>query len=343
MRHKILVVAPAWVGDLVMAQTLFKVLKIQKPDCTIDVLAADWAVPILNSMPEVRKPILSPTKRGELKLKNRFAMAKKLRAEQYNQAIVLPNSYKSALIPLWAKIQKRTGWLGEMRFGLLNDLRYLNKQTLPLMIQRFAALGFSKSSSIPSDLPWPKLAVQSSHIETTMTQLNLAVESGRPILALCPGAEYGPAKQWPAEHYAALANQKIAEGWVVWLLGSAKDQPITRQITALTQARVVDLAGRTDLGQAIDLLSLAQVIVSNDSGLMHIGAALNKPLVVIYGSSDPRFTPPLTHNKQILTLNLPCSPCFERTCPLEHLKCLKDLHPDQVRMAIDHLCRSEYA
>ena len=158
-----------------------------------------------------------------------------------------------------------------------------------------------------------------------------------PILALCPGAEYGPAKRWPAEYYASVANEKISEGWTVWIFGALKDQPIAKEIQTLTHQKALDFTGKTTLGEAIDLLSLAQVIVTNDSGLMHIGAALEKPLVVIYGSSTPNFTPPLTHIKQILSLNLPCSPCFERTCPLNHLKCLKDLHPEQVLNAIHSL------
>lgn len=338
MTHKVLIVGPSWVGDLIMAQTLFKLLKIRQPHITIDVLAPDWASPILKYMPEVQNSFILPAKHGELYLKKRFKLGKTLRAEQYDQAILLPNSFKSALIPFWAKIALRTGWLGEARFGLLNDIRYLDKQKFPLMIQRFAALGLPKNASLPYELPWPKLQVPKANVQSTLHKLNLSIEeNSKPILALCPGAEYGPAKRWPAEYYASVANEKISEGWAVWILGSLKDQPIAKEIQTLTYQKAHDFTGKTGLGEAIDLLSLAHVIVSNDSGLMHISAALERPLVVIYGSSTPNFTPPLTPIKQILSLNLPCSPCFERICPLNHLKCLKDLHPARVLNAINAL------
>lgn len=338
MNPKILIVAPAWVGDLIMAQTLFKTLKMHQPDAVIDVLAADWALPILQRMPEVRQSLVLSTKHGEWGFKKRLEIGQQLRKVCYDQAIVLPNSFKSAFVPFFAKIKQRTGWLGEMRFLLLNDYRHLDKQKLPLMIQRFAALGFPKDALIPEVLPWPQLVVTAQQAQATAARFNLPIElNTKPILALCPGAEYGPAKRWPARHYAALASQKVAEGWMVWILGAAKDQPVAEEIQTLMQGTAFDLTGRTGLGEAIDLLSMANVIVSNDSGLMHIGAALDKPLVVIYGSSDPGFTPPLTHKKKVLTLNLPCSPCFERTCPLGHLKCLEDLHPKQVIEAIDLL------
>ncbi len=335
--NKILIVSPSWVGDLIMAQTLFKLLKAEQPNATIDVLAPDWASPILKYMPEIQNGFVLPTKHGELAVKKRFACGKMLRHEHYDQAILLPNSFKSALIPFVANIPRRTGWLGEMRWGLLNDIRHLDKQKLPLMIQRFAALGLSKDTALPSELPWPQLQVQPENVQSTLNKLNLSVDPSKPILVLCPGAEYGPAKRWPAEYYAEVANQKIAEGWTVWILGGLKDQPIAKEIQSLTHEKAHDLTGKTGLGEAIDLLSLAQVIVSNDSGLMHIGAALKRAMVVIYGSSTPNFTPPLTHLKQVLSLNLSCSPCFQRTCPLNHLKCLKDLHPPQVLIAISAL------
>lgn len=333
---KVLIVAPGWVGDVVMSQTLLKLLKMHSPEVAIDVLATHWALPILKCMPEVRNIHILPIQHGKLNLKQRLLVGKQLRQESYDQAILLPNSLKSALTPFWANIPKRTGWRGEMRFGLLNDIRHLDTKKLPLMIQRFAALGLPKNTLLPEKLPWPKLSVNKEQCQLTLTQLNLKLESN-PILAICPGAEYGPAKRWPAEHHAAVAKQKIAQGWAVWIIGSPKDQAIASEIQAALHQKAIDLTGRTNLGQAIDLLSSAQVVVSNDSGLMHISAALEKPLIAIYGSSDPRFTPPLANQKQILSLNLPCSPCFQRTCPLEHLKCLKDLAPLQVLNAIECL------
>lgn len=227
-----------------------------------------------------------------------------------------------------------------MRFGLLNDIRYLDKQKLPFMIERFAALGLPKEAPVPSELPWPTLQVDPAQVQNTLNKLELTNLPSNPILALCPGAEYGPAKRWPAAYYATVAKQKMSEGWTVWILGGMKDKPIAEEIQASIQQSAYDFTGKTGLSEAIDLLSLSDVIVSNDSGLMHIGAALAKPLVVIYGSSTPNFTPPLTKTKAILSLNLPCSPCFERTCPLKHLNCLNDLKPDRVLEAISLLSQN---
>jgi heptosyltransferase-2 len=333
---KILIVAPGWVGDLVMSQTLFKLLKQQNPHCIIDVLAADWAVPLLRRMSEVHQIHCLSIKHGVFDLKQRLLIGKKLRQEHYDQAILLPNSFKSAITPFCANIKQRTGWKGEMRWGVLNDVRHLDKMMYPLMIQRFAALGLPKNAKLPANLPWPSLSCIQESVDETLVQLQLQKES-KPILAICPGAEYGSAKRWPAQHHAVVAQEKMQEGWDVWLIGGPNDQPIAQEIQSLLSTKAVDLTGRTNLGQAIDLLSVAQVILSNDSGLMHIGAALQKPLVVVYGSSDPRFTPPLAERKTILSLSLPCSPCFQRTCPLTHLKCLNDLHPVKVLHAIDEL------
>ena len=155
-----------------------------------------------------------------------------------------------------------------------------------------------------------------------------------PVLALCPGAEYGPAKRWPAAYFAEVAKDRLDQGWDVWLFGSHKDQAVAAEIQQLLGGRCIDLSGRTQLGEAIDLMSLAAVVVSNDSGLMHVAAALGRNLVALYGSSDPGFTPPLNDNARILRLGLSCSPCFQRECPLGHLKCLRDLDPSQVLQAM---------
>lgn len=338
MTKRLLVVAPSWVGDLIMAQTLFKVIKQQDSSAVIDVLAPAWAQSVLGHMTEVRNSWVLPTTHGELQLKKRLAVAKTLRTFGYDQAIVLPNSFKSALIPVWARIQQRTGWCGEMRFGLLNDIRFLDKKKYPRMIQRFAALALAKTAILPSDLPWPQLSVDACSVQATAAKFGLLYHSmKKPILALCPGAEYGPAKRWPPTYYAEVAKQKIAKGWEVWLFGSERDQPIAQVIQAGIEQKACNFTGKTSLHEAIELLSLAHVVVSNDSGLMHIAAALAKPLVAIYGSSTPDFTPPLTQLKQILSLQLPCSPCFERVCPLLHLNCLNRLLPDRVLSAIDEI------
>lgn len=332
---KILIVGPAWVGDMVMAQTLFKLIKQQNEQCVIDVLAPNWSRPLLQRMPEISNTIALPIPHKKLHLLLRYRIGQRLRRRHYDQAIILPNSLKSAFIPFIAKIPHRTGWLGEWRWLLLNDVRYLNKNKLPLMIERFMALALMKNMELPKELPRPSLKVTAANITKTLATLQLQTE--KPILALCPGAEFGPAKRWPATYFADVAREKLKAGWQVWLFGSAKDQIISQEIQQLTDNRCIDLAGKTSLAEAIDLLSLSQIVVSNDSGLMHIAAALNKPLVVLYGSSSPRFTPPLAEKVKILNLDLACSPCFKRLCPLEHLKCLQDLLPHRVLDAIVEL------
>ena len=324
---KVLVIGPAWVGDMMMAQSLLMRLKELHPGCQIDVLAPAWTQPLLTRMPEVRKAMVMPFKRGELGLQARIHFGKNLRVEQYAQAILLPNTWKSALLPFFANIPLRTGYLGECRWGLLNDARRLDKLQLPMTVQRFVNLAHPRQDRI-QDYPIPKLQVTFAHQQAVIEKFSVSQSS--PIVALCPGAEYGPAKQWPADYYAEVALQQLKLGRQVWLFGSPKDQDIAAQINQLTQHACLDLSGRTSLLEAVDLLSLATVVVSNDSGLMHVAAALDKPLVAIYGSSDPGFTPPLHQQAKILDLNLPCSPCFKRACPLQHTHCLTELKPAMV-------------
>ncbi len=314
---------------MVMAQSLFKLIKQRHPSVQIDVLAPFWTLPLLHRMPEVREALDLPFKHGQLKLAARYRFARSLRDRGYDQAIVLPNSLKSALIPFWAKIPVRTGYVGEWRWGLLNDVRRLDKTRLPMTVQRFVALGMEDGDPLPAELPYPHLAVTEGGVETALTRLNLATP-GAPLLALCPGAEYGSAKRWPAEYFAEIARTKLTQGWQVWLFGSGNDAAITAQVRALAGVECVDLAGRTTLAEAIDLLSLADRVVTNDSGLMHVAAALGRRLIAIYGSSDPGFTPPLSIQAKIQWLKLSCSPCFQRECPLGHLKCLRDLKPEEV-------------
>jgi heptosyltransferase-2 len=316
---KILIIGPNWIGDMVMAQTLFKLIKQREPATEIHVITPPWTSAVLEFMPEVTKIITMPFKHGELALWSRYKFAKTLRSEKYSQAIVLPNSFKSALIPFWAKIAKRTGWCGERRYGLLNDLRVLDKTKLPLMIQQFAALGLEKKAELPEKLPWPQMdsAIKSRNDEVK-------------ILALCPGAEYGLAKRWPPKYFAEVALDRINAGWEVWLFGSAKDKNCADEIQQLTANKCNNLAGTTSLREAIMLLAQADFVVSNDSGLMHIAAALDRNLVVIYGSSSPRFTPPLANKAKLLSANLACSPCFGRTCKYGHYNCLWSIKPQEV-------------
>ncbi|WP_395764054.1 lipopolysaccharide heptosyltransferase II [Stutzerimonas balearica] len=334
----ILIIGPSWVGDMVMAQTLFICLKHQHPSCNIDVLAPEWSRPILERMPEVRQALSFPVGHGVLDLATRRRVAQGLRG-QYQQAILLPNSLKSALVPFLAGIPKRTGWKGEMRYGLLNDLRKLDKARYPLMIERFMALAFEPDAALPQPYPHPQLRIEMHSRDQALARFGLSLD--RPVLALCPGAEFGESKRWPAAHFAEVAERKIREGWQVWLFGSKNDhlvgQDIVQRLIPGLREEVVNLAGETSLAEAIDLLSCADAVVSNDSGLMHVSAALGRPLVAVYGSTSPAFTPPLSDRVETVRLGLECSPCFDRTCRFGHNNCMRELLPEQVVEALERL------
>jgi heptosyltransferase-2 len=318
---------------MVMAQSMFTVLRQQHPHITIDVLAPAWSRALLERMLEVRQAIDMPVGHGELRLALRRRLGRQLRNAGYQQAIVLPNSFKSALIPWWAGIPRRTGFIGESRFLLLNYLRRLDKKKLPMTVQRFMALALPADGTQPADIPRPRLTVNHALLRQALQRLMLE-RPHAPLLVLCPGAEYGAAKRWPARHYAAVARQHLDSGGTVWLFGSEKDAAVTAEVNQLAGNRCTDLGGRTRLSEAIDLMSLADAVVSNDSGLMHVAAALGRPLVAVYGSSDPGFTPPLSNKARIVRLGLDCSPCFKRECPLGHLNCLQQLEPERVLAAL---------
>lgn len=325
--ERILVVGPAWVGDMVMAQSLFKTLKRDRPQAVIDVAAPTWSEALLHRMPEVNRAISLPLKHGQLALGSRYRLGKSLQSQGYRQAILLPNSFKSALLPFWAKIPRRTGFLGEGRWGLVNDLRVLNKARLTMTVQRFTALALEHDAVLPPSIINPALQVKPEQVAAALRRHGLE-RTSNPLMGLCPGAEYGPAKRWPAEYFLQIAKFLNRAGWRVWIFGSQKDTPIGHWIAA--QSHSVDLTGKTTLAEAVDLLSVTDGVVSNDSGLMHIAAALNRNLVAIYGSSDPSLTPPLSSKATVLSLQLSCSPCFQRHCPLTHLQCLRELLPERV-------------
>ena len=338
-QRRILVVGPSWVGDMVMAQSLFMALQQQGP-AQIDVLAPAWSLPILQRMPEVHQGIAMPLGHGQLGLRTRWRLGRALAGAGYQQAIVLPGSLKSALVPWFAGIPQRTGFTGEQRYGLLNDRRPLDKQALPMTVQRFVALAQPRAAGqgeVAPEFTPPRLVADAANAARMRARLGL--QDPRAAVAFMPGAEYGPAKQWPAHHFAELAKALIARGQQVWVLGSAKDQGIGQAIAEAVAEGAPSphlhmLCGQTELGDVVDLLSLCAGAVSNDSGLMHIAAALGIPLVAIYGSSDPRHTPPLSPAARALSLNLPCAPCFERRCPLGHTRCLNELLPEKVLQAL---------
>jgi heptosyltransferase II len=323
--EKILVMGPSWVGDMVLGHSLFQSLKQQNPNVQIDVAAPAWTLPLLDRMPEISEKIALPFKHGQLSFMERIRFGRRLKSNHYTQSISLVNSLKSAILPFAAGIPIRTGFLGEMRYGLLNDIRPLDKTLLPKTVDRFVALGINKNQTLPP-IPQPKLIADKTNAIQTLKKLGVQLSNGK-VLGLCPGAEYGEAKRWPATYYAEVANYALDHGWQVLLFGSDKDIPVTSEIDQKTQSRCIDLGGKTKLGDAIDIMSLCNTVISNDSGLMHVAAALDKKLIAIYGSSDPHHTPPMHPEAIIEYLGLECSPCFKRECPLGHLNCLKELYP----------------
>jgi heptosyltransferase-2 len=325
--EKILIVGPAWVGDTVMAQSLYKLLRQQNPDVVIDVVAPAWCEPLLERMQEVHRSVPMPIGHGEFGFSRRRRIGRELRSGGYARAIVLPRSMKSALVPFFARIPLRTGFRGEMRFGLLNDVRTLDKRTLDQTIKRFIALGLPRNAEIP-DAPLPVLSVDADNSADLDTSLRLTGDG--PAVALMPGAAYGPAKCWPIEYFAELAAELIAGGTRVWVLGSEGEHAVGEKIRRRAGDAVRNFCGRTRLEDTVDILSMASAAVTNDSGLMHVAAAAGTHVVAIYGSSSAQFTPPLTNCKTVFSLGLECSPCFERQCPLGHLRCLRDIKPDSV-------------
>ncbi len=326
---RILIVAPNWVGDTLLAQPLLARLQRRLPGVVIDALAPSWTAPLLGRMPEVAEVIEAPFEHGRLHLRHRWQMGRRLRSRRYDEAIVLPNSFKSALVPFFADIPLRVGFLGESRYGLLNVIHKLDQRRVPLMAERYAQLAERPGEGAVRPLAKPQLIVDQANQVITMSRLGL--DRRRPAVALCPGAEYGPAKRWPVRHFAELARRLAARDRAVWLIGSRKDKADGEAIAALSDGAAANLCGRTDLASALDLMAMSELVVSNDSGLMHLAAALGKPLIALYGSSSPGHTPPLAKNARIVRLEgLSCSPCYRRECPLGHFRCMNELTPAQV-------------
>ena len=376
---KALIVAPAWVGDMVMAHSLVSLLKERHPPAEIHLLAPTATAPLGQRMPGVDAVHELAVGHGELGFARRRRLARKLRALEFETAYVLPNSFKSALIPWWAGIRRRVGWHGEARFGVLNDRRPLDAGRYSRMIDRFMALALPEGAPLPERWPRPELRVDENNRRSAIERLDLDPECSRapepplgesldrgdgtdrngdfhkiveplrselpdrddepglkldrPVLALCPGAEYGEAKRWPAARFAAVAKDRLRLGHAVWLVGSAGDTKIAGEIAAAAPG-VVDLTGRTSLLDAVDLLSLADAVVTNDSGLMHIACALDRRVIAVFGSTSPRFTPPLSPLATVIEDDLDCRPCFQRECPLVHLNCLRGIAPVRVIAAM---------
>lgn len=311
-----------------MAQSLLITLKEQLPDCVIDVLGPKWSAPIIHRMPEARHALTLDVGHGESGLRKRWQLARGLRGD-YDCAIVLPRSLKSALVPFFAGIPLRIGFTGEQRYGVINRRRTLDKQVLDQTVKRFVALG-SDQKGAPERIPFPRLRIDDDNQQLLRQRFDLP-EKG--VIGMMPGAEYGPAKQWPLEYFHALAQQLVAQGKHVIVLGGPKDHPAGADI-AEGLPNVHNLCGETRLEDAVDLLALCEQVVSNDSGLMHVAASVGTHIQAIYGSSSPHYTPPLTHNADIHWLNLDCSPCFKRVCPLGHTNCLQQMPVAKIRDAM---------
>ncbi|MEC5396623.1 lipopolysaccharide heptosyltransferase II [Uliginosibacterium sp. H1] len=328
---KILVIAPSWIGDTVAAQPLFLRIRQRHPDSIIEVLAPGWVAPALQAMPEISRVIENPFNHGELKLLARWRLGRRLAKNGYAAAYVLPNSLKSALVPWFAGIPRRIGFVGEARYGLINERHVLNEDLLPLQVERYAQLAEQPGQDLERPLPYPKLKLEQKDALSALAVLGLDAEPA-PVV-FCPGAEYGPAKRWPEQHFASLARKLLERDIPVWILGSRKDAPVAAEIVRLAggdSKNLRNLCGSTNLGQAISIISMARHVVTNDSGLMHVSAALDRPTVALFGSSSPNYTPPLSYKAEVIWLKLACSPCFKRECPLGHLDCLHHISPDQV-------------
>jgi heptosyltransferase-2 len=311
---RLLVVAPNWIGDALMAQPLLARLRERLPQARLDVLAPSWVAPVVRRMPEASGVIETAFEHGKLRLRERWRLGRTLKALGYDQAIVLPNTWKSALLPFFADIPIRSGYVGESRYGLLN-LRYQEQREREPMALHYARLAAAPGAEIPLPLPEPQLAVDAQAAQRTRERLGIA----GPYAAFCPGAEYGPAKRWP--YFRELAERMPLP---VLLLGSARE----REQAAGIRGR--NLAGETTLEEVIELLAGAQLVVSNDSGLMHVAAALGRPQVALFGSSSPRHTPPLSAKARVVWLGIDCSPCYARVCPLGHFRCMQELSVERV-------------
>ena len=257
-----------------------------------------------------------------------------MRREGYTHAIVLPRSWKSALVPFFAGVPVRTGYRGEMRYGLLNDIRQLDKGVLARTVQRYVAHAYpaDECSDAAPDVPNPQLQLDKDNADGLMERLGLKLD--KPVVGFMPGAEYGPAKQWPLEYFARLAAMLVGRGYQVWVFGSAKEQQLGEKIVQKLDSDVYNLCGKTGIIDVVDLIACAEQVVTNDSGLMHVAAAMDVRVNAIYGSSTPAYTPPLTGKATIFYRAIECSPCFERQCRYQHYNCLRQIAPEDVNEKI---------
>jgi heptosyltransferase-2 len=336
--HRILIIAPNWIGDAVMSQPLLAAIKTSYPHAVIDVLATPWVAPVYRACSEVTELIEADLRHGQLQWGLRRALAAQIKKRDYASCYVLPNSLKSALIPWLANIPVRIGYQGELRRFLLTETKANSPKTQRIpMVEHYANL-CAPSRNSDAVIRVPQLIPTASALESARTRLQAAGIQTDTLVVLCPGAEYGPSKRWPAAHFAALAQSilKANPNTSVVLLGSPSDRAIGDAIVSASasQGRIFNWCGATLLDEAIAIIGMSSNLVSNDSGLMHIGAALQIPQVAIFGSSDPNHTPPNSVKATIISLHLQCSPCHQRVCPLGHLNCLNQISPERVFAAL---------
>jgi len=331
-RRPILLVPYMWIGDFVRCHTVVKLLKQREPDRPIDVLTTTLCAPLLDYMPLVRKAIVCDLPRNKLALAAHMVLARRLHEGNYGQALIMPRTWKSALAPFLAAIPQRTGFVGEARFGLINDLRFGEKK-LPRMIDRCGALALPNGASLPADWPQPELKVPIEDAHAWRARSGLA-DDGRPVIAFAPGA-VGPSKRWPADYYAQVAQKLTAQGLSVWVLGSPNETPLAAEIVRAAGPNARDLTS-PDLRNAILALKLARAAVSNDSGLLHVAAAMGTPSIGIFGPTSPWHWAPL--NPLAATIQAPieldCRPCHKPTCRLVHHRCMRDIPAEQVLGAV---------
>ena len=314
---------------MVMAQALYKALRMDSTSAEIHVVAPEWSRPLLTRMPEISKIYSLDVVHGELGLSKRFSLGKDLRCEGYDQAIVLPRSFKSALIPWFASIPKRVGDVGEFRHGLLTNIFPSNRsKEIPNVCNYLRYIDIEASVNDVKQNFAPDLSVDEKNQQQLLGQFE--VSTGSPLVACMVGAEYGPSKQWPHEHFSNLIDLLCEQDIQVCILGSQKDAQAGDKIQSLCQHNVKNLCGKTSLTDVIDILAVCDVAISNDSGLMHIAAAVNTPVLTMYGGTTPAYTPPLHEKAKSFYVKLACSPCWQRTCQYDHYRCLTDILPNDV-------------
>jgi heptosyltransferase-2 len=291
----VLIVPYMWIGDFVRCHSVVTLLREAMPDRPVDLLASSLCAPLADYMPGVRRAIVFDLPRGQLALAKQRVLAAQLRAQHYGQAIVMLRTWKSALAPFLAGIPQRTGFTGELRYGLLNDRRS-GERAHARMIDQMGALALPRNATLPNEWPLPQLVVPPAEIAAWRARNKLG--DGAPVIAFAPGA-VGAGKAWPVAHYATLARELTAQGMWVWIIGGPHETPLAAQIATAGGSRVRDLTG-TDLRNAVLALGAATAAVTNDSGLMHVAAAIGTPTVAIFGPTSPWHWKPLNPVSAIL-------------------------------------------